>query len=160
MGLAEGELPGSGCAGLFSAEALRLPAGQCFVRARCWWTPSWPGSRFYRRQVVPISVSGNCDDNHFAGSDAFRPDALLANSERQFAVGGDILSSATAYHCVGSRLGQGRDGPCTFSEFLDRVARIEPVGSPAAGRGFHLQLAADAAGGPAPGLRLHQETSP
>jgi cytochrome P450 len=121
----------------FSAEALRLyPPVSAFVRAVLADTELAGQPVRAGDKVVSISASGNCDDSHFADPMRFDPTRFLANSERQFAVGGDILSFGDGmHHCVGSRLAK-VEMAHAFSEFLDRVARIEPVGSLPPGEGF------------------------
>lgn len=121
----------------FSAEALRLyPPVSAFVRTALTetdlaGTPIRPGEK-----VVSISASGNCDDGHFSDPMRFDPCRFIGNSERQFAVGGDILSFGDGmHHCVGSRLAK-VEMAHALTEFLDRVARIEPVGVLPPGEGF------------------------
>ena len=121
----------------FSAEALRLyPPVSAFVRTALTTTelagtPVQPGDK-----VLSISASGNCDPGHFPEPMRFDHGRFMGNSERQFAVGGDILSFGDGmHHCVGSRLAK-VEMAHAFTEFLDRVARIEPVGTLPPGEGF------------------------
>lgn len=121
----------------FSAEALRLyPPVSAFVRtvvqeAELAGVTVRPGEK-----VVSISASGNCDENHFADPLRFDHDRFKDNSERQFTVGGDILSFGDGiHHCVGSRLAK-VEMAHALAEFLRRVARIEPVGELPPGEGF------------------------
>lgn len=121
----------------FSAEALRMyPPVSAFVRtvmqdAELAGVPVRAGDK-----VLSISASGNCDDAHFAQPLRFDHGRFIGNSERQFTVGGDILSFGDgAHHCVGSRLAK-VEMAHALTEFLDRVARIEPVGVLPPGEGF------------------------
>jgi cytochrome P450 len=81
-------------------------------------------------------VSGNHDENHFANPTHFDHNRFMGSSERQFTAGGDILSFGDGtHHCVGSRLAK-VEMAHALTEFLDRVARIEPVGNLPVGEGF------------------------
>lgn len=121
----------------FSAEALRVyPPVSAFVRtalqdAELAGQPVKAGEK-----VLSISASGNADDRHFADPLRFDHGRFMGHSERQFTVGGDILSFGDGmHHCVGSRLAK-VEMAHAFTEFLDRVGRIEPVGSLPPGEGF------------------------
>lgn len=121
----------------FSAEALRLyPPVSAFVRTALQET-ELAGTRILPGdKVLSISASGNCDEAHFADPLRFDHDRFKDNHERQFTVGGDILSFGDGtHHCVGSRLAKVEIAHA-LTEFLNRVARIEPVGDLPPGTGF------------------------
>ena len=87
-------------------------------------------------KAVALSVSGNHDENHFANPTHFDHNRFMGSSERQFTADGDILSFGDGtHHCVGSRLAK-VEMAHALTEFLDRVARIEPVGNLPVGEGF------------------------
>lgn len=87
-------------------------------------------------KVCALSVSGNYDENHFPAASRFDHNRFMGSSERQFTGGGDILSFGDGtHHCVGSRLAK-VEMTHALTEFLARVGRIEPVGTPPAGEGF------------------------
>jgi cytochrome P450 len=121
----------------FSAEALRLyPPVSAFVRTALRDTELAGTVVRVGDKVLSISASGNCDYAHFADPMQFDHNRFAGNSERQFAVGGDILSFGDGmHHCVGSRLAK-VEMAHAFIEFMDRVARIEPVGELPPGEGF------------------------
>lgn len=121
----------------FSAEALRLyPPVSAYVRTVLRDSELAGATVRTGDKVVAISASGNCDEERFADPMRFDPTRFLANSERQFTVGGDILSFGDGmHHCVGSRLAK-VEMAHAFIEFLDRVARIEPAGTLPPGEGF------------------------
>ena len=87
-------------------------------------------------KVVALSVSGNYDEGHFADAKRFDHERFMGTSERQFTAGGDILSFGDGiHHCVGSRLAK-VEMAHALTEFLQRVDRIEPVGTLPPGEGF------------------------
>ena len=121
----------------FSAEALRLyPPVSAFVRT-AQQESELAGVRVLPgEKVLSISASGNCDERYFSEPLRFDHDRFMGTSERQFTVGGDILSFGDGtHHCVGSRLAK-VEMAHALTEFLDRVARIEPVGELPPGEGF------------------------
>ena len=87
-------------------------------------------------KVVALSVSGNYDEGHFPDARRFDHNRFMGSSDRQFTAGGDILSFGDGtHHCVGSRLAK-VEMAHALTEFLNRVARIEPVGTLPPGEGF------------------------
>lgn len=121
----------------FSAEALRMfPPVSAFVRTalqpvQIAGMAIAPGDK-----VLALAASGNHDPAHFAQPERFDPLRFQGSSERQFTVGGDILSFGDGtHHCVGSRLAK-VEMAHALSEFLQRVERIEPAGPLPAGEGF------------------------
>lgn len=87
-------------------------------------------------KMCALSVSANYDDGHFPDAPRFDHNRFMGSSERQFTGGGDILSFGDGtHHCVGSRLAK-VEMTLALTEFLARVGRIEPIGTPPAGEGF------------------------
>ena len=87
-------------------------------------------------KMCALSVSANYDDGHFTDAPRFDHNRFMGSSERQFTGGGDILSFGDGtHHCVGSRLAK-VEMTLALTEFLARVGRIEPIGTPPAGEGF------------------------
>ena len=121
----------------FSAEALRLyPPVSAYVRTAMQDTEIAGTTIRSGDKVLALSVSGNYDESHFADAARFDHNRFMGHSERQFTVGGDILSFGDGtHHCVGSRLAKVEIAHA-LTEFLDRVARIEAVGTLPPGEGF------------------------
>ena len=87
-------------------------------------------------KVCALSVSANYDDSHFPDASRFDHSRFIGSSERQFTGGGDILSFGDGtHHCVGSRLAK-VEMEHALKEFMARVGRIEPVGTPPRSEGF------------------------
>ena len=121
----------------FCAEALRVfPPVSANVRTALQDVEMAGMTIKLGEKVVALSVSANHDEHHFANPTVFDHGRFMGSSERQFTAGGDILSFGDGtHHCVGSRLAK-VEMAHALTEFLDRVARIEPVGDLPRGEGF------------------------
>lgn len=87
-------------------------------------------------KICAMGVSGNHDDSHFPDASRFDHDRFKGASDRQFTARGDILTfGGGIHHCVGVRLAK-TEMEHALAEFMSRVARIEPVGSPPPAEGF------------------------